>query len=107
VDKVVLSVVVRLSRSFLSRSFFDDDNGNGTAAENIQFVFRHITALAVWCLITTLELSFGTIEEQDAERLAGVRQQCLTLDHLDLSYSIRSNQPGQRDLQECWGSAQR
>ena len=49
VDKVLLSVVV-----LLSRSFFDDDSGNGTAAENIQFVFRHITALAVWCLITTL-----------------------------------------------------
>ncbi len=43
VDKVLLSAAVRLSRSF-----FDDDSGNGTAAEKIQFVFRHITALTAW-----------------------------------------------------------
>ena len=79
VDKVRLSAVVRLSKSFI------DDDSNGTAAEKIQFVFRQITALTSWCRITTLELSCGAMEEQDAERLAGVLAQCTTLAHLDLS----------------------
>ena len=81
VDKMRLPAVVRLRRSFW------DDTRNGTAVEKLQFVFRHITALTAWCCITTLELRRCAMEEQDAERLAGVLAQCPALAHLDISGS--------------------
>jgi Ran GTPase-activating protein (RanGAP) involved in mRNA processing and transport len=78
VDKVRLPAAVRLSRSFW------DDARNGTAAEKLHFVFRQLTALTAESRITTFELPSCAMEEQVAERLAGVLVQCPALAHLDL-----------------------
>ncbi len=78
VDKLRLSVVVRLSRIFW------DDSRNGTGEEKLEFVLRQLAALTVWCLITTLALPECDMKGQDAEMLAGVLVQCPALTHLDL-----------------------
>jgi Ran GTPase-activating protein (RanGAP) involved in mRNA processing and transport len=78
VDKMRLPTVVRLSRSFWG------DARNGTAAEKLQFVMRQLTLMTAWCRIRTLDLPDCGMQEQDAERLAGVLAQCPALAHLDL-----------------------
>jgi hypothetical protein len=79
VDKMRLSAVVRLSRSFW------DDGRNGTAAEKLQFVFKQLATLTTQCRITTLELPKCDMKGQDGERLVGVLAQCPSLAHLDLN----------------------
>ena len=81
VDKMRPPSVVRLSRSFWN------DTRNGTAAERLQFVLRHTTALTAWCCITTLALPHCAMKEQDAGRLAGVLVQCPALAHLNLGFN--------------------
>ena len=66
VDKMCLSAVVRLSRSFW------DDVRNDTADEKIKFVKRQLVVVTVRCRITTLELPRFEMKGQDTERLAGV-----------------------------------
>jgi hypothetical protein len=56
-------------------------------------------------LITTLELPRCEMTGQDAERLARALVQCPALAHLILEAILASYQAGQRDLQECSGSA--
>ena len=51
-DKMRLSVVVRLSRTFWS------EVRNGTDVEKLQIVMRPFTLMTVWCRITTLELTW-------------------------------------------------
>jgi hypothetical protein len=78
-DKIRLPAVVRLIRNFW------DDSHNGTAAEKLKFVLRHLAALAALCRISTLELPRCEMKGQDTERLARVLVQCPALAHLDLS----------------------
>ena len=68
VDKMCLSAVVRLTRSFW------DDTRNGTDKKTKrQFVLRQLEAMTVWYLIPTLELPECEIKGKDTEILAGVR----------------------------------
>jgi Ran GTPase-activating protein (RanGAP) involved in mRNA processing and transport len=78
VDKMRLPAVVRLRRSFW------DDARNGTDAEKLTFVMRQLLVMTARCRITTLELPRCEMKGQDAERLAGVLEQCPALTHLDL-----------------------
>ena len=78
---------------------------DGTEEAKLEFVLRQLAAMTAWCRITTLELPECQMKGQDAERLAGVLAQCLALAHLDLSGNLISEQPKQRSLQECCGSA--
>ncbi len=70
--------VVRFRRSFW------DDSRNGTTAEKLQFVMSQLVVLTVFCHITTLALPECEMNRQDAERLAGVLEQCPELALLDL-----------------------
>jgi hypothetical protein len=72
VDKIRLPAVVRLSRSFW------DDTRNDTTDEKLQFVMTQIVVLTARC-ITTLALPECEMNAQDAERLAGVLEQCPAL----------------------------
>ena len=100
VDKVLLTTVVHLSRSFWDESVGESDDEDeseesvdedkpfarkDTTAEKLHFVMRQLTVLTVWCHITTLELRSCVMKEQDEEILAGVLPQCPTVTHLDLS----------------------
>jgi hypothetical protein len=79
VDKMLLSVVVRLSRSFW------DDIHNGTEKENCRFVLNQLTRMSSLYHITTLELHSCVITGPHADWLAGgVLVQCRALVHLDL-----------------------
>jgi hypothetical protein len=78
VDKMRLPAVVRLSRSFW------DDARNGTSAEKLQFVMTQLVVFTARCRITTLALPECEMNAQDAERLAGVLEQCPALARLDL-----------------------
>jgi hypothetical protein len=51
VDKMVLSVVVHLKKSFWY------DTRDDTDAKKLQFMMRQLPLMTVWCLISTLELS--------------------------------------------------
>ncbi len=80
VDKMRLSAVVRLSRSFW------DDARNGKEREERQFVLWQLKGMSARCLIITLELLGCAITGPHAEWLAGgVLAQCRALVHLDLS----------------------
>ena len=72
-----LPAVVRLSRSFW------DDARNGTREAKLEFIMRQLAALTARCLVTTLELPKCEMEGPDAERLAGLLEQCPALVHLD------------------------
>ena len=87
VDKMRLSAVVRLSRSFW------DDTRNGTADEKLQFVMTQLEVLTTRCRITTLALPECEMNAQDAERLAGVLEQCPALARLDLRGDSHDNFP--------------
>ena len=71
VDKMHLPAVVRLSGNFWT------DVRNVTTSEKIQFVIRQVTLMTVWCLISTLALSycFFDMKGQGAESLVGVLTQ--------------------------------
>ncbi len=99
VDKMRLPSVVHLSRNFW------DDSHNGTNRTKLEFVLRQLAAMTARCLITTLELPRCEMTGQDAERLARALVQCPALAHLILEAILASYQAGQRDLQECSGSA--
>ena len=73
-----LPAVVRLSRSFW------DDARNGTREAKLEFIMRQLAALTARCLVTKLELPKCEMEGPDAERLAGLLEQCPALVHLDL-----------------------
>jgi hypothetical protein len=90
--------VVRLSRSFW------DDARDGKEEAKLEFVFRKLASIIAWGRITTLELPCK-MKGQDAERFAGV---LLSAQHWRTLISVAiliSEQPRQRGLQECCGSA--
>jgi Ran GTPase-activating protein (RanGAP) involved in mRNA processing and transport len=65
---------------------------------------ERLGVLAQCTALAHLNLS-GSYIGAGAGSLAGVLAQCPGLAHLDLSCN-NIEQAGQRDLQECWGSAQ-
>jgi hypothetical protein len=80
---------------------FWNDARNGTAAEKLQLVMRHLTLMTVPCRISKLKLPRCDVKGQDAERLAGVLAQCPALTHLNLRYNyIRAGWAGR--LQASW-----
>ncbi len=80
VDKMRLTAVVRLSRSFWV------DSHNGTVAEKLTHIFSQLATMATRHRITKLDLPRCQIQGQDTERLAGVLAGCPALTHLDLSW---------------------
>ena len=80
VDEMRLPVLVRLSRSFW------DDTRNGTDAEKLQIMMRHLPLMTAY-RISTLDLSECDMKGQDAEGLAGVLAQCRELVHLNLRFN--------------------
>jgi hypothetical protein len=73
VDKLRLPAVVRMSSTFW------DDARNDTDAEKLKLVVRQLVVVTARCRITTLELPRCEMKGPDAERLAGVLEQCPTL----------------------------
>jgi hypothetical protein len=73
VDKMRLSAVVRVSRSFW------DDTHNGTEKEKLLFVLQQLMGMSPSCRITTLDLGRCAITGSHAECLGGG-----VLVHLDL-----------------------
>ena len=89
VDKMRLSGVVRLSRSFWV------DAHHGTVPERMTHIFAQLATMATRHRITRLKLPRCQIQGQDADRLVGVLVECPTLTHLDLSWNkIRSDGAG-------------
>ncbi len=88
VDKMLLSVVVHLNRTFL------DNNRNVTEKIKHQFFWRQLTLMTAKCRITTLELLCCDMKGQDGAILAGVLMQCPALAHLDLSGNFKFGAAG-------------
>jgi hypothetical protein len=92
VDKMRLPAVVRLSRSFW------DDARNGMEEAKLQFVLRQLASMTAWCLIHKFELPECEMKGQNAQRFAGVLEQCPALAHLDLSENYNFGAAGAKRL---------